>query len=105
MPKDLTVRLAQKNSSALRPTLTPTVVAVALLAGYLASAGPAYYAQQRFILHPPSRVLLVWCQPTDWLARRSRLYFSYLQWWASKGIDAAVEHYMGANQSNTNHIQ
>jgi hypothetical protein len=74
-----------------------TGLALALFFGYLASAGPVYYVQQRFVLHPSADVLLRWCHPADLLAFRSRPYHNYLQWWATKGIDAALEEYMSAN--------
>lgn len=93
------MKLPQNLDSAFRAVLVPVAVALCLIFAYLTSAGPVYYLEQRFILRPPARTLEHCLQPATWLAYRSRPYFNYLQWWATRGIDRAIEEAMSANKS------
>ena|SRR6266446_153710 len=73
------------------PLFVAGTLALCLLLGYIACAGPAYYVEQRLILHPSIPSLKRWLQPADGIASRSRLYYNYLNWWARRGTDGAVE--------------
>ncbi len=93
------MKLPQNLDSAFRAVVVPMAVALCLIFGYFTSAGPVYYMEQRLILRPSARVLERCLRPANWLALRSRPYFNYLQWWATKGMDVAIKEAMGANQS------
>jgi hypothetical protein len=84
-------RLPKNLEWALCPLFVTATVALCLVMGYIACAGPAYYVEQRFILYPSVPSLKRWLQPADYIASRSRPYYEYLKWWAREGTHAAAE--------------